>query len=87
MSVQALAASVEVQAAAWALLHFVWQGAVIATLLWLLLATLPRSQASGRYAASCLALGLLAVAPPATAWYLLAAHPAMKAMKNTSAAR
>jgi len=76
MSLQALAASVEVQAAAWALLHFVWQGAVIAALLWLLLAIVPRSQARGRYAASCLALGLLAVAPAATVWYMLAAHPA-----------
>jgi soluble lytic murein transglycosylase-like protein len=75
MSLQALAHSKEVHAAAWALLHFVWQGGVIAALLWLARAVVPRGQASLRYGAACLALALLALSPPLTFWYLLEQRP------------
>jgi soluble lytic murein transglycosylase-like protein len=75
MSLQALADSAEVHAAAWALLHFVWLGSVIAALLWLALAVVPRAQASLRYGAACLALALLALSPPVTFWFLLAQRP------------
>lgn len=75
MSLQALAYSAGVHAAAWALLHFVWQGCVVAALLWLGLAVVPRAQASLRYGAACLALALLALSPPVTFWYLLAQRP------------
>jgi hypothetical protein len=75
MSWRALASSEEVHAAAWALVHFVWQGSVIAALLWLLLAGVPRAQASLRYGACCFALGLLALTPPATFGFLLVLRP------------
>jgi len=75
MSLQALADSTTVQGAAWALLHFVWQGAGIAALLWLVLALVPREQALLRYGAACLALALLALSPVITFWYLLAQRP------------
>lgn len=72
MTLQALALSAEVQAAALALLHFVWQGGVIAALLWLVLALLPSASAAWRYLAACLALVLLALCPLLTFGYLLA---------------
>jgi beta-lactamase regulating signal transducer with metallopeptidase domain len=46
-----------------ALLHFVWQGVVVAFLLWIVLAALRRSTANSRYLASCAALGILTLAP------------------------
>jgi len=50
-----------------ALMHFVWQGVVVAILLWITLAALRKRSANARYLASCIALGLLAVLPVATA--------------------
>src|SRR5580704_8269762 len=50
-----------------ALLHLVWQGVVVAFLLWMVLAALRRSSASARYVVSCAALGLLTVLPVVTA--------------------
>jgi soluble lytic murein transglycosylase-like protein len=75
MNLQALASTIEVHVAAWALLHFVWQGGAIAALLWLALAFVPRGRASLRYGAACLALALMALSPPVTVWYLLAQSP------------
>jgi beta-lactamase regulating signal transducer with metallopeptidase domain len=49
-----------------ALLHFVWQGVVVAFLLWIVLAALRRSPSNSRYVASCVALGLLTLAPVVT---------------------
>ncbi len=50
-----------------ALLNFVWQGVVVAMLLWITLAALRRRSANARYVVSCTALGLLAVLPVVTA--------------------
>jgi len=50
-----------------ALLHLVWQGVVMALLLWIALAGLRRSSASVRYLVSCAALGILTLAPIVTA--------------------
>src|SRR5580658_328896 len=50
-----------------ALLHLVWQGVVVAFLLWMVLAALRRSSASVRYIVSCAALGLLTALPIVTA--------------------
>lgn len=80
MSLPELAVSFEVQAAAWALLHFIWQGGALAALLWLVLALVPRAQAALRYTAACCALGLLALCPPATFVYLLAQPPPAAAL-------
>ena len=56
------------QALSAALLHFIWQGAVVALLLWITLVLLRRSSPNARYAASGVALALMAVLPIATAW-------------------
>jgi uncharacterized protein (TIGR03435 family) len=55
------------QALSAALIHFVWQGAVIGVLLWGTLAALESRQAAVRYVVSCVALAALVIAPAATA--------------------
>jgi TonB family protein len=50
-----------------ALLHLVWQGVVVAFLLWIVLAALRKSPSNARYVVSCAALALLAVLPVVTA--------------------
>src|SRR5580698_5792837 len=49
-----------------ALLHLVWQGVVVAFVLWIALAALRRRSAGARYLVSCTALGILALAPVVT---------------------
>ena len=53
-------------AAGWALLHFVWQGCLIALLLFSVRAFAGRQSAQLRYGMACLALLLMAVAPVLT---------------------
>ena len=55
-----------------ALLHFVWQGLVVAVLLWMALFCLRKRSAEERYAASCGALALMAALPAVTTWLLYA---------------
>lgn len=62
-----LAASPFVRVLALALLHFVWQGALLALALWVLLRALGRSAAGPRYFVSCLALAAAAALPVITA--------------------
>lgn len=50
----------------WTLLHFLWQGSVIALFLALTLSLLRKRAAQSRYLASCLALLLLSLCPPIT---------------------
>jgi beta-lactamase regulating signal transducer with metallopeptidase domain len=50
-----------------ALLQLVWQGLVVAFLLWMVLAALRRKSASARYLVSCAALAVLTVLPIVTA--------------------
>ncbi len=54
----------------WVLLHFLWQGAVVAVVLFLVLTVLRRVSASARYLTSCFALLVTAVLPGIT-WTLL----------------
>jgi beta-lactamase regulating signal transducer with metallopeptidase domain len=69
-----------VDAVGWALLHFLWQGALIAGGLELALACSPRSRSSLRYAACCVALAAMLAAPVLTLWYLLgSAHAPSRA--------
>ena len=56
------------QALSAALLHFIWQGTVVAFLLWIALFLLRNRAPRSRYAASCAALALMAALPPVTAW-------------------
>ena len=66
---------------AWTLLHFLWQGAVIA-LLYTLLRSLTRAPQT-RYAAACLSLAAMTLAPLAT---LLSISPAAPAVAGGAAA-
>jgi beta-lactamase regulating signal transducer with metallopeptidase domain len=54
------------QAAGWTLLHFVWQGCLIALLPFIVRALSTRQSAQLRYGAACLALLMMAVTPPIT---------------------
>jgi beta-lactamase regulating signal transducer with metallopeptidase domain len=54
------------QAVGWALLHLLWQGAIVAGLLWLALAWLPARRANLRYLVSCAALAVLVALAVAT---------------------
>ncbi len=54
------------QALAWALLHFLWQGALVALVLALVLAGLRNARAELRYTVSVGAVGVMAVLPPLT---------------------
>lgn len=60
------------QALGWTLLHFVWQGALIALLLAAALAILSRRSATLHYAVACGAMVLMLSTPLATFWLLLA---------------
>ncbi|HEY1496602.1 MAG TPA: M56 family metallopeptidase [Candidatus Solibacter sp.] len=53
-----------------ALLHFAWQGCLVMALLWVTLFVLRSGSAKARYAAGCVALALLAVAPLLTTYAL-----------------
>ena len=54
------------QAAGWALLHFLWQGCLIALLPFVVRTLSPRQSARLRYGTACLALLLMALTPPIT---------------------
>lgn len=51
-----------------ALLHFVWQGPLVAFLWWITLTTLRSSSARLRYFVSCAALAIMVTLPEITAW-------------------
>lgn len=51
------------QALGWTLLHFLWQGTLIAVVLWCALALMERRSSDARYAAACLALLGMVVFP------------------------
>src|SRR5687767_7109172 len=63
-----------VETLGWVLLHFAWQGAVAAFLLWMALLLTPSGRASLRYAIGCAALLVMVMAPVATAMRLTASH-------------
>jgi len=56
------------QAISAALLHFLWQGLLIALLAWTALAILRNGSARLRYLVSCAALGIMTLTPVFTAW-------------------
>lgn len=64
-----------VRALAVALIHFVWQGAVVALLLALALTALRRSSPNARYAVACSGLMVLLVLPAATMLVLMGGAP------------
>lgn len=68
-----------IDVAGWTLVHFAWQGAVVALVTWLELRLLRRAAPQSRYVVSCLALAIMLALPGATAWRLLSAPPALEA--------
>ena len=58
------------QALSAALLHFIWQGTLVACLLSITLSILRTRSANARYIASCGAMTLMAVMPAISAWLL-----------------
>ena len=63
------------QAAGWALIHFLWEGAALAAILAVALFLLPLSSARARYAAACLTLLAMPLAFAVTLFLLLQAQP------------
>lgn len=53
-----------------ALLHFVWQGAIVVAVLWAALFVLRKGSSNARYALSCGGLGVLAMLPAITTYVL-----------------
>jgi murein DD-endopeptidase MepM/ murein hydrolase activator NlpD/beta-lactamase regulating signal transducer with metallopeptidase domain len=66
----ALSGSPLIQALGLTLLHFLWQGALLAGALYLVLAALSRATPAARYGAACAALGAMALSPVGTFWVL-----------------
>ncbi|MCB9915027.1 MAG: M56 family metallopeptidase [Planctomycetes bacterium] len=62
---------------AWTLIHFLWQGALVALVLWLGLAALGGATARVRYLVRCAALIAMAVAPVVTFAWLWGDAPAL----------
>jgi len=75
------------QALGWSLLHFLWQGMLIAVAVRAVLGTLPRASVRARYAVACLGLLTMAAAPVATAARLYgpAAEAAVRAEQAAAA--
>jgi beta-lactamase regulating signal transducer with metallopeptidase domain len=55
-----------IDALGWALIHFIWQGTLVAILLAAVLRILQAWSSNLRYAAACVAMSLMLVLPPAT---------------------
>ena len=71
MSLPVFAAAGEVlHLLGWSLLHFLWEGTLVALLLTVVLAMARQSSAQMRYAICCVALALMAFCPIATFAYL-----------------
>jgi beta-lactamase regulating signal transducer with metallopeptidase domain len=62
-AIETLLAKPVIQALGWALLHFIWQGAIIAALYAIAKVFLRKRMANIRYAAACSALALMLAAP------------------------
>ena len=67
----------------WALLHFVWEGAVIAVMLAVALRALRRRSAAARYRAGWIALAAMACAIPLTAWFATPSPTRVVAAENS----
>jgi beta-lactamase regulating signal transducer with metallopeptidase domain len=64
-----------IEAAGWALLHSLWQGALLAGLVALALRQVDRRAATLRYGLACAALALLPLLAVGTAWHVYAPPP------------
>ena len=68
-----------VHALGWTLLHLCWQGTLVAAGLWFVLGVLGGRSSRARYAAACLALGLMIALPLATFAHLASVEYRMRA--------
>ena len=68
-----------VHALGWTLLHLCWQGTLVAAGLWCVLGVLGGRSSRARYAAACLALGLMIALPLATFAHLASVEYRMRA--------
>src|SRR5262245_12058942 len=76
------------QAFSTALIHFIWQGGIVAALLWITLFVLRRGSANSRYLASCIALAIMAILPIATMYLTYETSAALpKVAASTTGAR
>ena len=71
------------QAISAALLHFVWEGLVVAFILWLTLSMLGNSSARLRYVLSCAAMALMMALPFITAWIAYRASDATATISSS----
>jgi TonB family protein len=69
----------------WTLLHFCWQGAGVAAVLWCVLKVMDGRSSRVRYAAACLALGMMIALPLATFAHLASAEFRQRAVFGGSA--
>src|ERR1043165_858955 len=75
------------QALGWALVHFIWQGALVALLYAGLATLLRRRAASLRYGVACAAMLLMLMLPVATALMAAQSLPLTSSASGTRAAR
>ena len=73
-----------VHALGWTLLHFCWQGVLVAAILWCVLGLLGGESSQARYGAACLALALLVALPLATYARVASAEYALRAQTWSS---
>jgi TonB family protein len=74
-----------VHALGWTLLHLCWQGTGVAAVLWCVLEVLGGRSCRARYAASCLALGMMVALPLATFAHIASAEYRQRAALDGSA--
>jgi GWxTD domain-containing protein len=72
--VQSSTTALVAHAAGWTLIHFLWQGTLVAIILACVLALLSRRSAQSRYLAACVALVLMAILPLSTFARIVAAE-------------
>src|SRR5262245_19819163 len=73
------------QAFSTALIHFIWQGGIVAALLWITLFVLRRESANSRYLASCIALASMAILPIATMYLVYETSAALSKVAASTA--
>ena len=71
--------------AGWTLIHFLWQGVLVAAAVWLLLQMFSRHAANLRYLLLCGGLASLAIFPAVTAVWLAASWQTPQLAEATSA--
>jgi hypothetical protein len=74
-----------VHALGWTLLHFCWQGALVALVLWCVLGLLAGRSSQVRYGAACFALALLVAMPLVTFAHIASVEYRMRASDADSA--